>query len=200
MSSTGGTQSGTMAHTVHGGGDVGVRAGAHAGGDVGDDGGGDVGFEPLALGAACILPGLGHVVRGERLRGVCAGCGVLGLFVGGMVVGGIDVIDRREDTVWFVGQAMVGPLAFVVDHVHQTRFKVIDPLTGMLRSAQPDEGRDPASGRAIEGGTPPNTKSVGKANELGMLAATLGGMLNFIVIIDAGFPSRRRARGGGGRA
>jgi len=156
------------------------------------------GFKPLALLAGVALPGLGHAVRGEARRGVLVAAGVLGLFLGGVLIGGIDVIDSKEDRVWFFGQALVGPLAFGIDHIHQSRFKVIDPDTLRPRSAYPGEGRDPVTGRAVAGGTPPNIKSVGKMNELGTLFATVAGMLNLIAVIDAGFPSNRRRLGRAG--
>ncbi|MBX3409622.1 MAG: hypothetical protein KF859_07020 [Phycisphaeraceae bacterium] len=150
-------------------------------------------FRPLHLLAAIAFPGAGHALAGDIRRAALICGGVLGLFFGGIFIGGIDVIDRREDPVWFYGQALVGPVAFAVDTLHQKRFKVIDPQTGASRSAYPTEGRDPATGRAVQGGTPPNQKSIGKVNELGTLYATLAGMLNLIVVIDAGFPSRRKA-------
>ncbi|HYF16183.1 MAG TPA: DUF6677 family protein [Phycisphaerales bacterium] len=164
----------------------------------------DVSFEPLALFAACVLPGLGHAARGERARGLAIGVGVLGLFAGGVLIGGIDVVDRREDGVWFLGQALVGPVAIATDYVHQSRFKVYDDRLRRYRSAYPGELRDPNSapepGKAVPSGQAgtrtglqkPNVKSVGKVNELGTLFTALAGMLNLIAIIDAGFPTRRR--------
>ncbi|MFA6045747.1 MAG: DUF6677 family protein [Phycisphaerales bacterium] len=149
-------------------------------------------FRPLGLVAACVLPGLGHIVNGETKRGLCIGAGVLGLFFSGLLIGGIDTIDSREDRVWFFGQALVGPLSFVIDYAHQTHFKVIDPQTKQLRSAYPGEGRDPKNGYAVTPGMPPNIKSISKMNELGTLFSTVAGMLNFIVVLDAGFPSRRQ--------
>ncbi|MFO0830412.1 MAG: DUF6677 family protein [Phycisphaerales bacterium] len=149
----------------------------------------DVGFHPTALLAACVFPGAGHFVRGERSRAIAVCVGVMGLFLGGMLVGGIDVIDSREDRPWFYAQALVGPVAFGVDWVHQNKLKVDD--NGRLRSAYPDEGRDPATGKPVKGGTPPKSMSVGRVNELGMLMAGLAGMVNLIVILDAGFPSKR---------
>lgn len=72
---------------------------------------------------AMLFPGLGHVVRGEPKRGLMAAIGVLGMFFGGMLIGGIDTIDSREDKWWFYGQAFVGPLAFGADWVHQNQYK-----------------------------------------------------------------------------
>lgn len=188
------------------------------------------GFNPIALVAAIALPGAGHMVRGEAWRGVYACIGVLGLFFGGILIGGIDVIDSREDRAWFYGQAFVGPIAFGVDYLHQQHFKVHERQnSSRVRSADPNEARgpdggvslitpDPATGvptttyvRTLPNGKsetvvvsparPPNIKSLSKVNELGTLFATIAGMLNVIVIVDGGFPTiRRRPAAPGGVA
>jgi hypothetical protein len=149
-------------------------------------------FEPVALVLAAVLPGLGHLYLGRRARAGLIAVGVLGLFFGGMLIGGISVIDRRDNPIWFAGQAMVGPIAFGVDHVHQTYFKVRD--RGVLRSANPDEARDPVTAAPVHAGPgqgPPYIKSLGRVNELGTLFATIAGMLNLIVVIDAAWHARR---------
>lgn len=136
--------------------------------------------DPLAGVMAFILPGAGHWLRGERKRAVYIAIGVFGLFFGGLLIGGIDVVDRRADRLEtrlsFFGQAFVGPTAFVVDHIHYTRFKVIDPDRGP-RAPLPGE-------------QPTLIKSLGKVNEIGVLFALVAGMLNFIVILDAMFAGR----------
>lgn len=163
------------------------------------------GFNLAAGVLACLLPGAGQLYRGESYRAAMAAVGVLGLFLGGMLVGGIDVIDSEEDRIWFVGQAFVGPAAFGVNYVHQTRFKALDPQTRIPRTGHPDEmrvtrdldgvaGPEPVWAPADPGKGPPNVKSVAKMNEIGTLAATLAGMLNFIIILDALLPSHRRGR------
>lgn len=151
-------------------------------------------IRPLAGLAALVLPGLGHLVLGETKRGVLIAIGVLGLFFGGLFIGGIDSVDSKEDKVWFIGQALVGPLAFGVDYIHQNQFKVKDTdFSGNIvaRSARPNEGRDPKTGAPVPGGTPPNIKSLAKVNEIGTLFSTIAGMLNLIVIMDALLPIRR---------
>ena len=94
--------------------------------------------------------------------------------------GGIDVVDRKDDPYWFLGQACVGPTAFVVDRVHQS-MKVPDPAsrTGK-RAPNPDEN-------------PKYEKSLGKVNEIGALYATLAGLLNLIAVIDAAWHKPRKA-------
>jgi hypothetical protein len=159
----------------------------------------DVGFHAPALVASLLVPGLGHIVRREFARGIAAGLSILAMFFGGLFIGGIDVIDSREDRIWFFGQALVGPIALGANHIHQTRYKVIDPTSRQVRSARPNELRNSATGVAVVAPatiptTRPVVKSIGRANELGTLIATLAGMLNLIVILDAGFPSIRPSR------
>lgn len=168
-------------------------------------------FEPIAGLLAVLFPGAGHFFLGERKRaGLIAG-GILGLFAGGVLTGGIDVIDRKEDPIWFAGQALVGPIAFAVDYWHQAFCKIRDAervVNGRVRfevrTGQPDEARDPVSGRSAGTGPglrPPNSKSLGRMNELGTLFATIAGMLNLIAIIDAFHHARPlHARGGEGRS
>jgi hypothetical protein len=158
-------------------------------------------FEPAAAALAILFPGAGQMFLGEYRRGIMVSVGVLGLFFGGMLIGGIDVVDKEEDFVWFLGQSLVGPVAFGVDWVHQNEFKVADTRYApdgrggrrqqpYLRTAHPDEGRDPATGRPVPGGKPPNTKSLGRMNEIGTLYGAIAGMLNLIAILDALFHNR----------
>jgi Family of unknown function (DUF6677) len=141
---------------------------------------------------AAVFPGLGHWFLGERWRAVVIAAGILGLFFGGLLIGGIDAVDSQEDTIWFAGQALVGPLAFGVDYYHQHYLKVRDG--NGLRTANPGEARDP-SGKAVPaaaGQLPPNSKSLGRMNELGTLYCTIAGMLNLMVVIDALFHTKRQ--------
>ena len=138
-------------------------------------------LDPIAGLLAVILPGAGHFYRGEPKRACRIAAGVLGLFFGGMRVGGIDVVDSKEDRLWFAGQALVGPVAIVVDQIHQNAIKT----NGQLPEPQPDT-------------TPNATRSIGKVNEIGTLFATIAGMLNLLVILDAFLPPARLRRDGGG--
>jgi hypothetical protein len=181
-------------------------------------------LEPVAAVLAFLLPGAGHFYLGETKRGALIAIGVLGMFFGGIFIAGIDAVDRRENFVWFVGQALVGPTAFAVDWVHHTRFKVVDDrYPSGKRAAAPNEIRDPRTGQPIfvrdaEGNPitftdpatgqnrmstmadrPPYVQSVGRPAELGTLFSTIAGMMNLICIIDAGM-RRRPAAGGASHA
>jgi hypothetical protein len=180
-------------------------------------------FNPVAVLLGFLLPGAGHAYLGEIRRAWLVGGGILTLFFGGMLIGGIDVVDKREDFVWFLGQSLVGPVAFGADYVHQHFIKVRDPRSGVVRSAHPNEIRRPRDARPIEvrhpitgeplefedprtgqfriagdGDRPPNTKSLGRVNEVGTLFCTVAGMLNLICVIDVAKRARveRPARKG----
>ncbi len=97
---------------------------------------------------AFLFPGAGQMFRGQLYRGAMASVGVLGLFLSGLLIGGIDVIDSKEDPIWFFGQAIVGPGAFAVDALHQSQFKAwakVPSITGRptwdTRSGYPVETR-----------------------------------------------------------
>lgn len=160
------------------------------------------GFDAVGGVLGLVLPGLGHVYQGRVKRGLLAGAGVLGMFFGGLLIGGIDSVDSREDRLWFAGQAFVGPIAFGVDWVHQTRFKAYGPpvLLGpeapaeVLRTVAPGERVEVVDGvRRVVGrgdgpADPPNMKGWGKVGEIGTLYGTVAGMVNLIVVLDALFP------------
>jgi len=166
-------------------------------------------IHPFAALAALAFPGAGHLMLGQPVRAAAAAVGVLGLFFGGMFVGGIDVVDSREDQIWFYGEALVGPVALGVDYAHQHWFKAYgrdlraDPSAAghqiILRSGYPDEHRvyDQAAKKwtwqpAPAGQGPPNVKSLAKVNEIGTLYCTLAGMMNLIIVLDALMPTRGR--------
>ncbi len=137
------------------------------------------------------------MVSGRRGRGLGAMVGVLGLFLLGLLIGGIDAVDSKSgsDRFWFIGQAMVGPIAFGVDYVHQNHFKAYDLSTGQTRTGNPDERRVFDGTRYVweqlspaqmdQGMGPPNVPGLGRLNEIAMLSCTLAGMLNVIVFLDA---------------
>jgi hypothetical protein len=174
-------------------------------------------FQPVALVLSIVFPGLGHLYLRQRRRAPLIAVGVMGLFLSGLLIGGIDCIDRRENPVWFAGQALVGPVAWGADWLHQNQFKVRDAVNALPRDPRPDELRDPKTGfavpaehnektgelvgkvidrttgeqREIRASAPPMSKSLGGMNYLGTLFAAVAGMLNLIVIVDASFHAPR---------
>jgi TM2 domain-containing membrane protein YozV len=151
-------------------------------------------FQPVAALCAVLCPGAGQFFLGFRARGLAIAGGVLGLFFTGLFVGGVSCVDRKEDPVWFIGQALAGPVAFGVDALNQSRFKGYDDVERRSRYPDPGQGlvQGPGGGLVISAvGTPAVVRSQGRAAEMGVLFTALAGMLNLIVLIDAAFSCTR---------
>jgi hypothetical protein len=123
----------------------------------------------MCAGLAWVWPGLGHIVRGERTRGIYIMIGVLFLFLTGVLIGGVDSVDRKEDRLWYLAQVCCGPIAMIADAANQSLLKT--GKVGEIIATQP---------------APINTKkSLGRANEYGTLFTALAGLMNLVVILDA---------------
>lgn len=147
-------------------------------------------LQPVAAVMAVAAPGLGYLYFGDRRRAAAVFLSITGLFGAGVYIGGIDCVDSVEDRWWFLVQALNGPLAFAVDWVHQTQFKVeYHGASGPMRITPP-----PASARMPGAPAQTLTKSLGKVNEAGTLYTAMAGMVNLIAIIDCLWhaPPRRR--------
>lgn len=120
-------------------------------------------FSLLGAILAWLWPGLGHISLGEKKRGLYIMIGVLFLFTCGILVGGIDAVDRQSgsDRLWFYAQGLCGPIAFAADFVNQNYVKQL-PASDQLR-----------------------TQGLGRVNEMGTLFVALAGLMNLIVILDA---------------
>lgn len=136
---------------------------------------------------AWVFPGLGHLALGHRRRGLLAMCGVLGMFVTGLLIGGVDAVDSVEDGPWFIAQSANGPIALGTDWINQNVLK-----TGKVGELLPAPAPLDPLGRPVQGTfTMSSYKGLGAANEFGTLFIALGGMLNAILIMDA---SRREGK------
>jgi hypothetical protein len=118
-------------------------------------------FSPSAAFLAWIWPGLGHISLGQKRRGMYIMLGMLFLIGCGVLVGGVDAVDRREDRLWFYAQAVCGPIVFGIDSINQRYIKGL-PVEKQL-----------------------HLKGLGKVNEIGILFIALAGLMNLIVILDA---------------
>lgn len=141
-------------------------------------------FTPVAGILAWLWPGLGHISLRQRKRGLLVMFGVLFLFVSGVLIGGVDVVDRKEDRLWFWAQALCGPIAFAADFANQNLLK-----TGHVGEILVPGHRD-RNGVMI----PPasDKKSLGHVNEIGTLYAALAGLMNLVAILDALYDRPRR--------
>lgn len=133
--------------------------------------------QPLHLASGVlgwVFPGLGHLRNGDGRRGRLVMLGVVGLFLTGVLVGGIDSVDRREDGAWFLAQAGAGPIAFLTDALNagllkSGRFGTLLPMTA-------------PNGATLQVSS---FKSVGLVNDAGILFTSMAGLLNAIALLDA---------------
>jgi Family of unknown function (DUF6677) len=142
-------------------------------------------LDPFAAVLAWVVPGLGHIAIGQRQRGLILMVSIHLMMAVGLFIGGIDVVDRKEDRWWYMGQVMGGPIPLLIDRYHQSlKVEKRHPRSGQVVLAAPGPGDNPAY-----------EPSLSRVNELGTLFVTLAGMLNLMCIIDvAQHPKRQGER------
>lgn len=100
--------------------------------------------------------------------------GVVGLFLAGLLVGGVDCVDRREDGLWFLAQAGTGPLAFLTDAANAFLLK-----SGKMGTLIPT---NLPNGNVVQVSS---LKSVGAVNDIGILFTAMAGLMNVTALLDA---------------
>jgi len=134
-------------------------------------------FQPVAAIAGWIFPGLGHIVSGNARRGVAAMLGVLLLFISGLLVGGFDCVDRKEDKLWFIGQAGCGPITFAADWANSAFLKSGSAAPMLPVPPSKINPNAPTQVSAFKG--------LAHANEFGTFFIFLAGLMNVCVLLDA---------------
>ncbi len=123
-------------------------------------------FQPLAGFLAILLPGLGYIPLKQPRRALLVATSILLLILTGLLLGGLDVVNRQAAFWWFIVQCGIGPLALILDEIRAAAY---------------------AAGHL--------TPALAKVNEVGTLCVVMAGMLNLIAIIDCFLhptPQRRR--------
>ena len=134
------------------------------------------GFSVVAAICAWLVPGLGHVVIGETVRGALVFAGIIFMWLCGMLIGGIDAVDRKEDPLWFAAQVCSGPIAFGIDGMN----------SALLKTGKVGELIDsPAASRNSASEKVSSFKGIAHVNEYGILFTGLAGLMNLVAIIDA---------------
>lgn len=150
----------------------------------------DVRINLIAPVLAWIIPGWGHWHMGHRARAIFIALGILVLYVGGLLIGGIDVVDREEDFWWYCGQVCASPATLGIEWVKNEKLNPApSPQAGSGRqtpaSRKPQPPLPPSDPNFDPSYVPAYSVSLGHANEMGTLFTTIAGMLNLIVILEA---------------
>ena len=127
---------------------------------------------PIVALATWVVPGSGYWLIGQKARALTVGISIVCLFVLGLLIGGMKVVEAPPDMLkspvnavsqkpWFVGQILAGPITLIASSIGH------------------DEGYFASHSRV---------------NEIGTLYTAVAGMLNLLAIIDAAY---RAGHGGG---
>lgn len=133
---------------------------------------------PLVALAGWLLPGAGYWLIGERKRAYTVGITILVMFVVGVFISGIRVVQAPDMTSpgnvaqkiltrpWFIGQVLTGPI-------------------GVISAYISDQLATSPTYRIIE--------AKARLAEIGTLYTAVAGMLNLLTIIDASYRASREA-------
>ncbi len=116
-------------------------------------------FLPVVAGVcAWLFPGAGHWLIGERKRALVIAVFVTALFVAGLYVGSIAVIDPLHDPISYYTQVPASPAVFYLNRLNMR----------------------------MGDGTPAGRPMVfGRPNEIGQIYCSVAGMLNLLCIFSA---------------
>lgn len=160
---------------------------------------------PLVAFAAWLLPGLGYWLLGQRSRALTVGLSVISLFVGGLLIGGVRLLEvpgwgdhglpllvlpARDGSETTAETAPAGerPSGWVmqvhpIDEIRNKPWYIAQILNGPLDLVA-SWGSVMAS-RVDSSGNPLGYRSHARTNELGVLFTAVAGMLNLLAIIDS---------------
>ena len=119
----------------------------------------------LAAFLGWVMPGLGHIAIKQKRRGLLIMTGALFLILSGVLIGGLDVIDHKQDSLWFLCQIFAGPVIIVIDFLNQFFIASL-----------------PTTEKA-------SLVGLNHVNEIGTLFVAMAGLMNFVIILDAIQPS-----------
>jgi hypothetical protein len=165
-----------------------------------DEGPGAAGYVALVL--AWAVPGLGHMLIGQKARGAVFMAAIHGLFGLGLLVGGIRAINPPDQAIWTYTQFLAGWPMVVADKVEQaSRAELGDrsalpgspQYTGELgrlfeREAPPGETQEDIQKRAVFAQAfiqaHPGFAVDPKMQDMGAVYCGIAGMLNLLVMFD----------------
>jgi hypothetical protein len=151
-------------------------------------------WNPHAAVAGWLIPGLGHIILGQRRRGIILCIAITALWLGGLLIGGVSVIDKydrgeppddkpelRSRSWWYWGQVMIAP-SIAIDYLRNNMAVAHSEKLGYKNDPNPRARLLPPSPDGLD--TPPYEPSFGRVAEQGTLYTALAGMLNLLAMID----------------
>lgn len=109
-----------------------------------------------------VVPGLGHIFIGDRVRGVICMAAIVLTFWTGVAIGGVrGTVDPRERSLWFMAQLCTGANAGIAYVIR--------------------ENTSTGDARIDRAAPPPSWVSA----EIGVHYTGVAGLLNILIILDA---------------
>ncbi|WP_428388069.1 DUF6677 family protein [Mucisphaera sp.] len=137
-------------------------------------------WHPLAALAGWLIPGAGHAVLGETKRALVLFFAIGGLWLSGLLIGGISVLDRQQHPAWYACQVLVAPTI---------------PVEWLHASMKTPQGKPPPpEGTLVNGqpaGPPAFVPSYNHTHEQGTIFAAMAGLLNLLALIDVAYRDPR---------
>ena len=116
----------------------------------------------LAAIASWFLPGLGHLLLGDRTRGIIFLVAITLTFWTGVAIGGVkNTVSPTDRTLWFAGQICAGSHPLIA-------------LVWSSRVADPEQSGQYSA----------NVIGYGRTEEVSVVYTAIAGMLNVLVILD----------------
>jgi hypothetical protein len=162
-----------------------------------DEGPGPVGYVALVL--AWAVPGLGHLLIGQKVRGVIFMLAIHGLFAAGLLLAGIRAINPPEQAIWTYTQYLAGWPMVVADKLEKNSRaelgdRAADPRSNdykgrlgllFLRETPARETLDDKQVRARQFiRDHPSFAVDPRMQDLGAVYCGIAGMLNLLVMFD----------------
>ena len=121
----------------------------------------DQGLRLIIIGlAAWIIPGAGHFLLRERKRAIIIFVTITALFVSGLYIGSIGVVNHVTSKIWFMGQVLYSPAAGIISQKVQG---------GYLDSNGKQHKYD----------------SFGRPADVGQIYTAIAGLLNLLCVFSA---------------
>jgi len=138
--------------------------------------------------AGWLVPGLGYVLIGEKRRGLIAGITILAIFIGGLLIGGIRVIDipgydangvPKMMRVNQTGQLIWSFRANPTGELFAKPWYIAQTLAGPVNAL--------ATWGSLKAGEAGHRQSTARIFDIGTLYTAVAGMLNLLIVIDAAY-------------
>ncbi len=129
--------------------------------------------------AGWIVPGLGHVLSGQRTKGLIYAVTLLGCFLAGEIMSDARAVSRKEHDIAFWAQIGVGGPTLLGAWYDQKRLE---------QERQEREDRERREGVVSRGLIPIEIPGL---LDCGIMYTCVAGLLNFVLLVDLLFPRPR---------